>query len=198
MQSSEDLADHIQATLGDAVRAVGNSALGDFEIQTDVDGLRRVLTFLRDDSLCLFKQLMDIAGVDRPERAERFEIVYHLLSPGHNQRVRVRLSVGEGQAVPSATAIFPSAGWYEREVWDMFGVAFSGHDDLRRLLTDYGFEGHPLRKEFPLTGFVECRYDEEEKRVVQEPVRLVQDFRNFDFLSPWEGMLPGDNKAREG
>ena len=136
--------------------------------------------------------------VDYPQRAERFEVVYHLLSPRHNQRIRVKLRLEEDESVPSATGVFPGADWYEREAFDMYGILFSGHPDLRRLLTDYGFEGHPLRKDFPLTGFVEVHYDEELKRVVYEPVELRQEFRNFDFLSPWEGpeyVLPGDEKA---
>ena len=141
---------------------------------------------------------MDVCGVDWPERERRFDVVYNLLSLKLNQRVRVKIQTDETTPVPSVTAIFPSAGWYEREAWDLFGIFFSDHPDLRRLLTDYGFEGHPLRKDFPLTGYVEVRYDDEQKRVVYEPVKLTQDFRSFDFLSPWEGMtrvLPGDEKA---
>jgi NADH-quinone oxidoreductase subunit C len=161
----------------------------------------RVLTFLRDDPRTLFKQLVDLCGVDYPERAERFEVVYNLLSLRHNRRIRVKLATDENEPVPSVTRVFSSANWYERETWDLFGVYFSDHPDLRRLLTDYGFEGHPLRKDFPLTGYVELRYDEDQKRVVYEPVKLKQEFRSFDFLSPWEGMthmLPGDEKAKEG
>jgi NADH-quinone oxidoreductase subunit C len=161
----------------------------------------RVLTFLRDDPRMLFKQLVDLCGVDYPERAERFEVVYNLLSLRHNRRIRVKLATDENEPVPSVTRVFSSANWYERETWDLFGVYFSDHPDLRRLLTDYGFEGHPLRKDFPLTGYVELRYDEDQKRVVYEPVKLKQEFRSFDFLSPWEGMthmLPGDEKAKEG
>ncbi len=158
-------------------------------------GLPKVLTFLRDDSNCLFKQLMDIGGVDYPEREKRFQVVYQLLSMKHNQRIRVKVDTDEDTPVPSATGVFSSAAWYEREVWDLFGVTFSDNPDLRRLLTDYGFAGHPLRKDFPLTGYVELRYDDDQKRVVYEPVKLTQDFRNFDFLSPWEGLLPGDEKA---
>jgi len=138
---------------------------------------------------------MDICGVDWPERPERFDVVYNLLSLKHNQRIRVKVAVREDEPVPSVVGIFPSAGWYEREVWDLYGVPFAGNPDLRRILTDYGFDGHPLRKDFPLTGFVELRYDDEQKRVVYEPVKLTQDFRSFDFLSPWEGMLAGDEKA---
>jgi len=157
----------------------------------------RVLTFLRDDVNCQFKLLMDVCGVDHPDREERFDVVYNLLSLPHNMRIRVKVRIGEGLAVPSVTGIFSSAGWWEREAWDLFGIYFSGHPDLRRIMTDYGFEGHPLRKDFPLTGYVEVRYDDEQKRVVYEPVKLTQDFRSFDFLSPWEGAgpLPGDEKA---
>jgi NADH-quinone oxidoreductase subunit C len=157
-----------------------------------------VLSFLRDDPHCQFKMLVDITAVDFPSRPERFEVVYNLLSLVHNRRIRVKVVTNETVPVPSVTAIFKSAGWYEREVWDMFGIAFSGHPDLRRILTDYGFEGHPLRKDFPLTGYVELRYDATQKRIVYEPVQLTQEFRNFDFVSPWEGMnhiLPGDEKA---
>lgn len=149
----------------------------------------RVLTILRDHEACSFRQLIDITAVDYPERPQRFELIYHLLSHVHNVRIRIKLFVDEQTPVPSVTNIFPSAGWYEREVWDLFGIPFSDHPDLRRILTDYNFEGHPLRKDFPLTGYVEVRYDAEEKRVVYEPVKLPQEFRNFDFLSPWEGML---------
>jgi len=151
------------------------------------DTLVRVLTFLRDDSNCQFKLLMDICGVDFPDRDERFEVVYNLLSLTHNQRVRIKVSCNADTPVPSATRVFSAAGWWEREAWDMYGVYFSGHPDLRRILTDYGFEGHPLRKDFPLSGHVEMRYDEAQKRVVYEPVSLPQEFRSFDFLSPWEG-----------
>jgi len=161
----------------------------------------RVLTFLRDDPRCLFKVLVDLCGVDYPERPERFEVVYNLLSLKLNRRVRVKVATDENEPVPSVTGVFSSAGWYEREAWDLFGIFFSDHPDLRRILTDYGFEGHPLRKDFPLTGYVEVRYDEDRKRVVYEPVKLKQEFRSFDFLSPWEGMsqiLPGDEKAKDG
>jgi NADH-quinone oxidoreductase subunit C len=158
----------------------------------------RVLTFLRDDTNCQFKLLMDLCGVDYPEREQRFDVVYNLLSLKQNQRVRVKVATDETTPVPSVTSVYSAAGWFEREAWDLYGIFFSDHPDLRRLLTDYGFEGHPLRKDFPLTGYVEVRYDEEQKRVVYEPVRLTQDFRTFDFMSPWEGMtplLPGDEKA---
>jgi len=157
-----------------------------------------VLRFLRDDERCAFKVLVDVCGVDYPDRPERFEVVYNLLSLRHNARIRVKVATDENTPVPSATAVFSSAGWFEREAWDLYGILFADHPDLRRILTDYGFEGHPMRKDFPLTGYVEVRYDPEEKRVVYEPVKLTQDFRSFDFLSPWEGMtpvLPGDEKA---
>jgi NADH-quinone oxidoreductase subunit C len=160
----------------------------------------KVLAFLKDDSNCQFQQLIDICGVDYPEREERFEVVYNLLSVTQNQRVRLKVATDEATPVPSATGVYKSAGWFERETWDLYGVFFSDHPDLRRILTDYGFQGHPMRKDFPLTGYVEVRYDEEQKRVVYEPVKLPQEFRSFDFLSPWEGttqVLPGDEKAME-
>ncbi len=165
---------------------------------TRVESVVPVLTFLRDDPACLFKMLVDLTAVDYPERPERFEVVYNLLSLRHNRRVRLKIAVEDGSSVPSIAGILGAASWYEREVWDMFGIPFSGHPDMRRILTDYGFEGHPLRKDFPLTGYVEVRYDDEQKRVVYEPVKLAQEFRSFDFVSPWEGMntlLPGDEKA---
>ncbi len=161
--------------------------------------IRRVLLYLRDEPSLLFKQLVDLCGVDYPERELRFEVVYHLLSLHHNQRLRVKVQTDEQTPVPSVVPVHPAAAWFEREAWDMYGILFADHPDLRRILTDYGFEGHPLRKDFPLTGYVELRYDEDQKRVVYEPVKLRQDFRTFDFLSPWEGMgelLPGDEKAQ--
>jgi NADH-quinone oxidoreductase subunit C len=172
------------------------------ELAVDVQAaaIRRILAWLRDEPSALFQEMMDLCGVDYPERPERFDVVYHLLSIKHNQRVRVRLATDEDTPVPSVTGVFPAAGWFEREAWDMYGILFAEHEDLRRLLTDYGFEGHPLRKDFPLTGYVEVRYDEEQKRVVYEPVQLQQDWRTFDFLSPWEGaqgVLPGDEKAED-
>jgi NADH-quinone oxidoreductase subunit C len=172
--------------------------VGELTVETTLDKLIGLLTFLRDDSDCLFKQLVDICGADYPQRAKRFDVVYHLLSHRHNKRVRVKVATDESTPVPSAAAIFPAAPWFERETWDLYGVWFADHPDLRRILTDYGFDGHPLRKDFPLTGFVEMRYDDEQKRVVYEPVKLTQEFRRFDFLSPWEGVrqaLPGDEKA---
>ena len=171
---------------------------GELVVRARLTTLTKLLAFLRDDSNCLFKVLLDITAVDYPEREERFEVVYILLSLSQNQRIKVKLNVGEDVAVPTASTVFSSANWAERETWDMYGIYFSDHPDLRRILTDYGFEGHPLRKDFPLTGRVEVRYDETQKRVVYDPVKLTQDFRSFDFLSPWEGMtdvLPGDEKA---
>ena len=160
-----------------------------------------LLSFLRDDSKCLFKVLIDICGIDYPEKNKRFQVVYHLLSLRLNQRIRVKVELEENDLIPSIVEIFSAANWYERETWDLYGIMFSGHPDLRRLLTDYGFEGHPLRKDFPLTGYVEVRYDEEQKRVVYEPVKLAQAYRNFDFLSPWEGpeyTLPADGNTSKG
>ena len=154
-----------------------------------------MLTFLRDDDKCRFEVLIDLAGVDYPEREKRFDVVYHLLSLRLNQRIRVKIQADDVTPVASVIEVHPSANWFEREAFDMFGIRFSGHPDLRRLLTDYGFQGYPLRKDFPLTGYVEVRYDDEQKRVVYEPVKLTQDFRSFDFESPWEGVLPGDEKA---
>ncbi len=160
-----------------------------------------VMTFLRDDPECAFQQLIDVTAVDYPDRPERFELVYNLLSMRNNNRIRVKFSTDENTPVPSIVGVFSSANWFERETWDMFGVMFENHPDHRRILTDYGFDGHPLRKDFPLTGYVEVRYDQEQKRVVYEPVKLTQDFRNFDYLSPWEGLtdvqLPGDEKAAQ-
>ncbi len=163
------------------------------------DGLLGVMALLRDAPQFSFEQCMDICGADWPDRPERFEVVYNLLSLSRNQRIRVVTEVADGGSVPSVAGLWPCATWYEREAWDMYGIVFEGQTDLRRLLTDYGFEGHPLRKDFPLTGYVEVRYDEERKQVVYEPVKLMQDFRNFDFLSPWEGMttLPGDEKVHQ-
>ena len=166
-------------------------------VDTTAGSLIKVLTYLRDDQNCQFKQLVDITAVDYPDREQRFEVAYNLLSLKHNLRIRVKIPADEVSPIPTTVETFSSATWYEREVWDMYGIFFSDHPDLRRILTDYGFEGHPLRKDFPLTGYVEVRYDEEAKRVVYEPVKLVQEFRSFDFMSPWEGMLhlPGDEKA---
>lgn len=172
---------------------------GELTITVARDGIIEALTKLRDDPGLMFENLIDICGVDYPARSERFEVVYHLLSLRKNLRVRVKTSTDEATPVPSAIPVFPAANWFEREAYDMYGIHFSGHPDLRRLLTDYGFRGYPLRKDFPLTGYVEVRYDDELKRVVYEPVKLTQEFRNFDFQSPWEGVdyvLPGDEKAQ--
>jgi NADH-quinone oxidoreductase subunit C len=170
---------------------------GDLIVHAKRDNIVQVITALRDDPKCQFTLFIDVTAVDYPERPERFELVYHLLSMNLNLRVRVKVPVAEGVPVPTITGVHICADWFEREVWDMFGIYFSDHPDLRRILTDYGFDGHPLRKDFPLTGYVEMRYDEAQKRVIYEPVKLAQDFRSFDFLSPWEGIikLPGDEKA---
>ncbi|WP_137135125.1 NADH-quinone oxidoreductase subunit C [Rhizobium sp. FKY42] len=180
---------------------VASSAIAydELTLNTTSENLIALLTFLRDDVQARYVNLVDIAGVDWPQRARRFDVVYHLLSPSQNARIRVKVQCGEDEAIPSACAVYPGADWFEREAWDLYGILFTGHPDLRRILTDYGFEGHPLRKDFPLTGFVEVRYDDGAKRVVYEPVQLRQEFRNFDFLSPWEGtdyVLPGDEKAK--
>jgi NADH-quinone oxidoreductase subunit C len=176
-------------------------AFGQLTLTCAAKDIVPVLTFLRDDANTLFKVLIDISGVDWPERRNRFDVVYHLLSMGHNQRIRVKIEANDTEPVPSVSGLFSAAGWYEREAWDMYGILFSGNSDLRRILTDYGFDGHPLRKDFPLTGHVEVRYDDEKKRVVYEPVSLTQDFRSFDFMSPWEGaqyILPGGQDAEDG
>ena len=193
----EELGAHVIAKLGNAVvdHKIGNAELN---VETTGNDVVRVMKFLRDDASCQFKSLMDVCGVDYPVQENRFEVNYNLLSYKHNQRIRIKVRTDEDTPVPSVSSVFPTASWFERECWDMYGVFFSEHPDLRRLLTDYGFEGHPLRKDFPLTGYVEVRYDDEQKRVVYEPVKLTQAFRSFDFLSPWEGMtreLPGDEKA---
>jgi NADH-quinone oxidoreductase subunit C len=173
-------------------------AYDELTIGASAETLVGLLLFLRDDAACRFTTLVDICGADYPEREKRFDVVYHLLSMHRNQRIRVKIQVGEDTLVPSCIDVWPAANWFEREAFDMYGIGFSGHPDLRRILTDYGFTGYPLRKDFPLTGFHEVRYDDEQKRVVYEPVKLVQDFRKFDFMSPWEGakdVLPGDEKA---
>ena len=199
-EALQELGDYIAGALSNEVRKT-EIVCDQLIVHATRSAIVKVLTWLRDDSNCLFKQVMDICGVDYPERDERFEVVYNLLSLKHNQRVRVKVTTNETDPVPSVTSVFSAANWYEREVWDLYGVFFTDHPDLRRILTDYGFEGHPQRKDFPLTGYVEMRYDEEQKRVVYRPVELVQEFRRFDFLSPWEGMLgdgrvlPGDEKA---
>ena len=197
-EALQELSSYIGEAAGGLV-ASADIAYGELTLKTDGARVVDLLTFLRDDVQCGFVNLVDICGVDWPARAERFDVVYHLLSPRQNQRIRVKVATGEDQPVPSACAVYPGADWFEREAYDMYGILFTGHPDLRRILTDYGFEGHPLRKDFPTTGFVEVRYDDEVKRVVYEPVELKQEFRNFDFLSPWEGtdyVLPGDEKAK--
>jgi NADH-quinone oxidoreductase subunit C len=193
----EDMLATIEPVL-DEVLVDKQIAYDELTIFVATGAIARVLTFLRDEPSLLFKELVDLCGVDYPERERRFDVVYHLLSMHHNQRIRVKVETDEATPVPSVVGVFPNANWFEREAWDMYGVLFSDHPDLRRLLTDYGFEGHPLRKDFPMTGYVEMRYDEEQKRVVYEPVKLRQDLRSWDFLSPWEGSggyLPGDEKA---
>lgn len=173
---------------------------GELNLVAKAADISLVLAHLRDAPNCLFISFIDVTAVDYPAREKRFDVVYHLLSPKHNRRIRVKAAVAEDEPIASACAIWPAANWFEREAYDMYGVVFEGHPDLRRILTDYGFEGHPLRKDFPMTGYVEVRWDDEQKRVVNEPVKLTQEFRQFDFLSPWEGnpnyVLPGDEKAK--
>ena len=198
--------DEALKTLGDSIAAALPGAVartyveyGELNVVANAPRILDVLKHLRDDASCLFVCFVYITATDYPAREKRFDVVYHLLSPRFNRRVRIKAAVGDGETIPSACPLWPAANWFERETYDMFGVLFAGHPDLRRILTDYGFEGHPLRKDFPMTGFVEVRYDDMEKRVVYEPVRLNQEFRQFDFLSPWEGaipqQLPGDEKA---
>jgi NADH-quinone oxidoreductase subunit C len=191
---------------GAVVDALGGAAsefrvaFGELTVIADAARVVEIVTFLRDDSRCQFMCFIDITAIDWPAREKRFDVVYHLLSPTENQRIRIKVETDETTPVPSIISVFPGADWFERETYDLYGVLFTGHPDMRRILTDYGFEGHPLRKDFPLTGFVEVRYDDEAKRVVYDPVRLAQEFRNFDFLSPWEGTeyrLPGDEKAKQ-
>jgi NADH-quinone oxidoreductase subunit C len=191
------LAEHVAAALPDAVTAT-DIRRGELCCAVEREALPLVLRFLRDDPRCRFTLLCDICGADYPDRERRFDVVYNLLSVSLNQRIRLKVETDEEQPVPSAVELYSCAGWWEREAWDLYGIYFSDNPDLRRILTDYGFEGHPLRKDFPLTGYVELKYDEDQKRVVYEPVKLKQEFRSFDFLSPWEGMdniLPGDEKA---
>ncbi len=193
-----ELGELIAAKLGSKVTGT-KLEYGELTVAANAADIAAVLTFLRDDKDCGFVCFIDICGADYPEREQRFDVVYHLLAPYKNRRIRVKVQADEDTPVPSVIDVFPSANWYEREVFDLYGVLFSGHPDLRRILTDYGFAGHPLRKDFPLTGYVEVRYDDEAKRVVYEPVKLVQEFRSFDYLSPWEGteyVLPGDEKAK--
>ncbi|MEQ9144646.1 MAG: NADH-quinone oxidoreductase subunit C [Parvibaculaceae bacterium] len=199
-ESLQDLGEHVAAGLADEVSSF-QVARGELTVEARADKIVRVLKFLRDDPACHFSVLIDICGADHPERAKRFDVVYHLLSMHQNQRIRVKVEVDEETPVPTVTPVFPAANWFEREAFDMYGILFAEHPDLRRILTDYGFTGHPLRKDFPVTGFVEVRYDDDLKRVAYEPVRLTQEFRNFDFESPWEAaeyLLPGDEKASGG
>lgn len=194
----EAIGQAIAMDLADAVIA-RSIVQGELTITAEPSDIVRVVKFLRDDPRCEFRSIIDITAVDWPSREKRFDVVYHFLSPTKNARVRVKIEVDEAAPVSSIISVFPGANWYEREVYDLYGVLFTGHPDMRRLLTDYGFEGHPLRKDFPLTGFVEVRWDDELKRVVYDRVKLTQEFRNFDFLSPWEGtdyLLPGDEKAK--
>ena len=197
-ETLQELGGHIAARLGTAVTGV-TITFDELTIEGNAAEIVKILTFLRDDPECGFVCFIDICGADYPGREKRFDVVYHLLAPYKNRRIRVKVETDEDTPVPSAIPVFPAANWFERETFDLYGVLFSDHPDLRRILTDYGFSGHPLRKDFPLTGMVEVRYDDEAKRVVYEPVKLVQEFRSFDYLSPWEGtdyILPGDEKAK--
>jgi NADH-quinone oxidoreductase subunit C len=201
------MTDEALDTLGRAIAgalpgAVGGHTVsrGELTLSANAADIVAVMRFLRDDPVCAFVSFIDVTAVDWPQRERRFDLVYHLLSPTRNHRIRVRIETDESTPVASIIDVFPGANWFEREVFDLYGIAFTGHPDMRRILTDYGFEGHPLRKDFPLTGFVEVRWDDEQKRVAYDPVRLAQEFRNFDFLSPWEGtdyVLPGDEKAKQ-
>ena len=194
-----DLGEYVQSAIPEQLEEV-EIEYDELAIVARPESIVRVLSFLRDDVNCQFKQLMDVCGVDYPGRLQRFDVVYNLLSLTHNRRIRVKIRTDGQAAVPTVTGVFSSAGWWEREAYDLYGIWFRDHPDLRRILTDYGFDGYPLRKDFPLTGYLEVRYDDEQKRIVYEPVKLTQDFRNFDFLSPWEGMqqfLPGDEKAKQ-
>ncbi len=196
----KELGEHIARSLEQDVSSY-DVKHGELTVIARADTIVPVLTFLRDDPSCHFSVLIDLCGADYPEHAQRFEVVYHLLSMHQNQRLRIKVRTDEETAVPSVVDVYPTANWFEREAFDLFGILFANHPDLRRLLTDYGFDGHPLRKDFPLTGHVEVRYDDEQKRVVYEPVELTQEFRTFDFMSPWEGakyILPGDEKATNG
>ncbi|MCA3693797.1 NADH-quinone oxidoreductase subunit C [Aquidulcibacter sp.] len=194
MSALAELQERLTSALGASVLSA-TQAHGELTLVVRRDDILAVLQHLRD--IESFSSFVDVCGADYPERAERFEVVYHLLSMSKNVRIRVKVTTDEDTPVASACALWPAADWFEREAFDMYGILFSGHPDLRRILTDYGFHGHPLRKDFPLTGYTEVRYDEAQKRVIYEPVKLVQEYRNFDFLSPWEGMLPGDEKAAE-
>jgi len=193
-----DLGDYLAEAFGDTAVTGWTVTRGELTLDVAREQVPEVLKFLKGDARCLFDCFIDIAGVDYPQRTRRFDVVYHLLSPRQNMRIRVKTSTDEATPVPSVVDIFPAANWFEREAFDLYGILFSDHPDLRRILTDYGFQGHPLRKDFPLTGFVEVRYDDQQKRVIYEPVKLAQEFRSFDDMSPWEGadyVLPGDEKA---
>ena len=196
-EALRELAALVELKQPDAIQS-SSVAFGELTLEANLANLDALMEFLRDDPACRFSTLVDITAIDHPERSQRFDMVYHLLSMYRNHRIRVKVKVGETDMVPSLTGLFPAANWFEREVFDMFGILFGGHPDLRRILTDYGFRGHPLRKDFPTTGYTEVRYDEALKRVVYEPVKLVQEYRQFDFMSPWEGadyILPGDQKG---
>lgn len=196
MMNLSELGNYISGKLN----VTNEMSFGELTLHAEAANIVDVLTFLRDDAECKFVCFIDICGADYPVREMRFDVVYHLLSPYKNTRIRVKVQADEETQVPSAISVFPAANWYERETFDLYGILFSGHPDLRRILTDYGFSGHPLRKDFPVTGHVEVRYDDEAKRVVYEPVKLVQEMRQFDYLSPWEGteyVLPGDEKAKQ-
>ena len=199
----DELLDKLGQTIRSALRSSASGYAverGELTLTVKAADIVKVATFLRDDPRCNFVCFVDITAVDWPGREKRFDVIYHFLSPYINQRIRVKTEVGEGETIASIIGVFRGADWFEREAYDLYGILFTGHPDMRRILTDYGFEGHPLRKDFPLTGFVEVRYDDEQKRVVYEPVRLTQEFRRFDFMSPWEGMLqglPGDEKAEK-
>lgn len=199
VRTLEELSEYLNVHVASHITA-REMILGELVLHAKRESIVALMKFLRDDPACLYKVFVDICGVDYPSRVERFDVVYHLLSLRHNRRIRVKLATDEATPVPSIISVFAGAGWYEREAYDMYGILFDGHPDLRRILTDYGFDGHPLRKDFPLTGFVEVRYDPEQQRVVYEPVQLKQEFRTFDYLSPWEGpqyVLPGDEKAND-
>jgi NADH-quinone oxidoreductase subunit C len=195
----QQLGDSIAAALPGAITGI-STAFGELTLTVEAARYIETVTYLRDDPSCVFVAFTDLTAVDYPAREKRFDVVAHLLSPKHNRRIRIKVPTDEGTPLPSLTAVYPGANWYEREAYDLFGVLFTGHPDLRRILTDYGFDGHPLRKDFPMTGYVQMRYDDEQKRVIYEPVQLTQEFRSFDFLSPWEGaidyVLPGDEKAK--
>ena len=198
LDALEQLAEHIRLRRPNEV-VDATTAFGELTVTATAAGILDLIEFLRSDSACRFSTLVDITAVDHPSRPQRFDVVWHFLSMYQNQRIRVKVAIREDEMLPTLTGIHPSANWFEREVFDMFGILFTGHPDMRRILTDYGFSGHPLRKDFPTTGYVEVRYDEAEKRVVYEPVKLVQEYRQFDFLSPWEGaqyVLPGDEKSK--